>query len=84
MFGKAASEPQREQFPFTKEKLDAADALVVNADKLTFMPDNMVPATDSAAAKSLLTLIEKLEDHDDVQNVHANYDIPVELLNQAQ
>jgi YebC/PmpR family DNA-binding regulatory protein len=31
-------------------------------------------------AKSLLGLIEALEDHDDVNEVHANFDIPAEVL----
>jgi YebC/PmpR family DNA-binding regulatory protein len=31
-------------------------------------------------AKSLLNLIEALEDHDDVNEVHANFDIPSEVL----
>lgn len=31
-------------------------------------------------AEAILRLIEKLEDHDDVQNVYANYDIPQEDL----
>lgn len=34
-------------------------------------------------AKQLLSLIEGLEEHDDVQQVYANFDIPDEILEQA-
>ena len=31
-------------------------------------------------AKNILSLVESLEEHDDVQNVYANFDIPDEIL----
>jgi len=37
-------------------------------------------AMDSDKGKKLLNLIEKLEDHDDVQKVHSNFDLPDELM----
>jgi len=44
----------------------------------------MIPATviklEGEAAKQVLGLVEALEEHDDVQNVYANFDIPDELL----
>ncbi|MDR1145133.1 MAG: YebC/PmpR family DNA-binding transcriptional regulator [Verrucomicrobiales bacterium] len=70
-----------EKFDALEQALKAA-GLTVSAGKLTFIPDNSVSVTDPGAARALLTLIEKLEDHDDVQNVHANYDLPEEILNQ--
>jgi transcriptional/translational regulatory protein YebC/TACO1 len=33
-------------------------------------------------AKQLLGLIDALEDHDDVQHVYANFDIPDELMDE--
>ena len=39
---------------------------------------NVTPSTDDA--RKALKLMEALEDHDDVQNVSANFDIPPELL----
>ncbi len=36
--------------------------------------------TEEKVAKSLLKLLESLEDHDDVQSVHANFDIDDELM----
>ena len=44
----------------------------------------MVPSTaiklEGDAAKQVLGLVEALEEHDDVQNVYANFDIPDELI----
>jgi YebC/PmpR family DNA-binding regulatory protein len=48
--------------------------------KLTYLPENIVPVTDEIAAAQFLRLSDALEDNDDVQNVHANADIPEELL----
>jgi transcriptional/translational regulatory protein YebC/TACO1 len=33
-------------------------------------------------AKQILSLIDALEEHDDVQQVYANFDIPDEILDQ--
>ena len=44
----------------------------------------MIPSTaiklEGDAAKQVLGLVEALEEHDDVQNVYANFDIPDEML----
>jgi len=39
-----------------------------------------MPITDEKTAKAVLSLFETLEDHDDVQNVYANFDISDELV----
>ncbi len=41
---------------------------------------NTIKITDEGQAKSILNLIEKLEDSDDVQKVYANFDISESLL----
>jgi YebC/PmpR family DNA-binding regulatory protein len=46
---------------------------------LTMVPNSTVKVVGSEA-KQLLALIEALEDHDDVQKVYANFDIPEEVL----
>ncbi len=48
--------------------------------ELTMVPQNTVPLEDRAEAVKLLGLLEALEDHDDVQNVYSNFDIPEEIL----
>src|SRR5262249_22142469 len=39
-----------------------------------------VPVTDERTAKSVLSLIEALEENDDVQNVYSSFDIPDEVM----
>jgi len=47
--------------------------------KLTMIPQNTVHLEDKDAVQ-MLKLMESLEDHDDVQNVYANFDISDEVL----
>ena len=43
-------------------------------------PTSTVEVTSEAGAKRVLRLLEVLDDHDDVQNVYANFDMPDEVL----
>ncbi len=47
--------------------------------ELTRIPTNTIEVTDEKTATSVLRLIERLEELDDVQNVYANFDISDEL-----
>lgn len=47
--------------------------------ELTMIPTSYVKL-QGGQANQALNLVESLEDHDDVQNVYANFDIPDELL----
>lgn len=47
---------------------------------LTRLPENNIEITDEAVAAQILKLMDKLEEHDDVQNVYANFDISDELM----
>jgi len=47
------------------------------------VPSTTVEVADEATARKVLHLIELLEDHDDVQNVWSNFDIPDRILEQA-
>lgn len=49
---------------------------------LSMVPKNSIEVTEEKTARSLLRLLENLEDHDDVQKVHANFDIADELMEQ--
>ncbi|HEV3280528.1 MAG TPA: YebC/PmpR family DNA-binding transcriptional regulator [Acidimicrobiales bacterium] len=46
------------------------------ATELSMVPTTSVEVTSESESKRILRLIEALEDHDDVQNVYANFDIP--------
>ena len=61
------------------EGLEAEGFKSISAE-FTRIPQNTIEVTDSQTALNILKLIDKLEEHDDVQNVYANFDIPDELL----
>jgi YebC/PmpR family DNA-binding regulatory protein len=46
------------------------------AAELSMVPSSTVEVTSESEAKKVLRLIEALDDHDDVQNVYSNFDIP--------
>ncbi|MEI7884549.1 MAG: YebC/PmpR family DNA-binding transcriptional regulator [Clostridia bacterium] len=46
------------------------------------VPQTNVEITDLDVAKQVMRMMDLLEDHDDVQNVYANFDIPSELAEQ--
>jgi YebC/PmpR family DNA-binding regulatory protein len=50
------------------------------APELTMVPTSTVELTTESEAKRVLRLIEALDDHDDAQNVYANFDIPDEIM----
>ena len=50
--------------------------------EISMVPANTIPISELETAKKILNLMEDFEDHDDVQNVYANFDIPEEILNQ--
>jgi transcriptional/translational regulatory protein YebC/TACO1 len=51
-------------------------SLEPGAGELSMVPTTTVEVTSESEAKRVLRLIEALDDHDDVQNVYANFDIP--------
>ena len=53
---------------------------VVEGFEIDNLPKNTVPVTGRQEAEKLLRFIEVLEEHDDVQNVYANFDIPDEIM----
>ena len=57
-----------------RSALEEASIEVTESDT-TMMPTNTVPGEDSSMVKSVLTLVDLLDDHDDVQDVHSNIDI---------
>ena len=59
--------------------LEEAGLEVVESDT-TMMPTNTVPLTDVSAVKTILNLVEVLDDSDDVQDVHSNVDIDDSIL----
>jgi YebC/PmpR family DNA-binding regulatory protein len=62
-----------------RSALEGAGIPFTSAD-LTMLPSQTVPLTDEATARSVVRLIDALEDQDDVQAVYANFDIPDDVL----
>jgi len=65
-------------FEAVRSGLETAGIAPLSAE-VTMVPQNTVPV-DGSDAKQVLRLIEALEDHDDVQAVYANFDIPEEVF----
>ena len=65
-----------------KAALDDAGIEVISADS-PMVSENLVPVTDAGEAKSVLRILEALEDNDDVQDVFSNFDISDELMEVA-
>jgi len=54
------------------------------SSELSMVPQNTVPVGDEETARKILNLMEDFEDHDDVQNVYANFDIPDAVLEKIE
>ena len=67
-----------EDFEKVKERLDKEKLSIASA-QITMEPKNTVDI-DERHAEQILKLTEELEDHDDVQSVSANFNIPEELM----
>jgi YebC/PmpR family DNA-binding regulatory protein len=72
---------QPENFEKVKERLEKEKVAVASA-QVTMVPKNTV-TVDGKHVEAILKLTEELEDHDDVQSVSANFDIPSEYLEKA-
>jgi YebC/PmpR family DNA-binding regulatory protein len=62
-----------------RSALDDGGFPVETAD-LTMVPQSTIALDTAESAKKVLRLIDALDDHDDVQAVHANFDIPDSIL----
>jgi transcriptional/translational regulatory protein YebC/TACO1 len=64
-----------------------ADALqtagiAVDSSEIVRVPSSTIDVEDVETARKVLDLMERLDDHDDVQSVSANFNIPDEALAQ--
>ena len=62
-----------------RSAIEEAGIQVTSGD-LTMLPTQVIALDDAGSAKAVLRVIDALEDHDDVQNVYANFDIPDDVL----
>jgi YebC/PmpR family DNA-binding regulatory protein len=57
--------------------------IAVDSSEITMVPTTTTPLESTDAAKRVLRLIDGLDEHDDVQGVYANFDIPDAVLEAA-
>ncbi len=62
-----------------KKALEEAGVPIQSA-RVTMVPKTTVRLEEEKTVQQMLRLMETLEDHDDVQQVYANFDIPDELM----
>jgi YebC/PmpR family DNA-binding regulatory protein len=62
-----------------RDALEGFGLAIASAD-LTLVPQNLIPVEAEADVTKVLRLMDAIDDHDDVQNVYANFDISDELL----
>jgi YebC/PmpR family DNA-binding regulatory protein len=70
-----------QDFEKVKQALLEAKVKWISAE-VTLIPSSTVKLMGNDA-KQILALVEELEDHDDVQNVYANFDIPDEIIKEV-
>jgi YebC/PmpR family DNA-binding regulatory protein len=68
-----------EEFAAVRDGLEAQGFTIANSE-VTMVPSTTVQITESKVAQQMLRMMEQLEDHDDVQNVYANFDIDEQLM----
>ena len=68
-----------ENFDAVREALEGGGLAFIEA-VISMIPQNEIEVADAKTAGSLMRLLDGLEDCDDVQNVHANFDIPDEIM----
>ncbi|MEM9399462.1 MAG: YebC/PmpR family DNA-binding transcriptional regulator [Verrucomicrobiota bacterium] len=68
-----------ESYDKVEKALDEA-GIRPEISRITYIPENTTSVNDESTARQIMSLIDKLEDCDDVQNVHANFDISDEIM----
>ena len=54
--------------------------IVTEVAEISMVPQNTIDIEDDQIAKRVISLMEAFEDHDDVQNAYANFDISEEIM----
>ncbi|HNW25693.1 MAG TPA: YebC/PmpR family DNA-binding transcriptional regulator [Candidatus Gastranaerophilaceae bacterium] len=72
-----------ENFQSVVEGLEKSGFKNISAE-LTRLPQNSIEITDEKIASQILKLLERIEEHDDVQNVYSNFDIADDILQKIE
>ncbi|MBQ7733230.1 MAG: YebC/PmpR family DNA-binding transcriptional regulator [Synergistaceae bacterium] len=68
----------------TLQKALEDNKYVIENAEVSMIAKTPVEVSDPDAARKVLRLVDALEDHDDVQNVYSNFDIPDEVASQIE
>ena len=60
--------------------LKQAKSIPIEVAGIWMVPQNTVGIDSETVAKRIVSLMEAFDDHDDVQNAYANFDIPDEVM----
>jgi YebC/PmpR family DNA-binding regulatory protein len=69
-------------FEGLKKALEAK-SIPMEVAEVSMIPDNEIPVSDVEAARKIIGLMDEFEDHEDVQNAYANFDIPEDIIAKA-
>ena len=71
------------ELPGVRAAIEEA-GIAVDSSDLTMIPTGTVALETPEAARSVLRVVDALEENDDVQDVFANFDIPDEVLAEVE
>ena len=54
--------------------------IAIEMAEISMVPQSTIPISDEHTAKKIISLMEAFDDHDDVQNTYANFDIPADVM----
>ena len=66
-------------FEGLKKALEAK-SIPMEMAEVSMIPSNEIPITDVETAGKIVRLMDEFDDHDDVQNAYANFDIPEDIM----
>jgi YebC/PmpR family DNA-binding regulatory protein len=64
------------------KKILEENEIQIEVAEISMVPQSTIDISDEHIAKRIISLMEAFEDHDDVQNTYANFDIPDEIIAQ--
>ena len=56
----------------------------IQVAEMSMVPQSDVGISDAETARKIISLMEDLEEHDDIQNVYSNFNIPDEVMSRAE
>jgi transcriptional/translational regulatory protein YebC/TACO1 len=64
-----------------KKTLEESE-IPIEVAEISMVPQSAIEISDEQVARRIISLMEAFEDHEDVQNTYANFDIPEEIIAQ--